>query len=273
MTRPFQILYVLLLFAIPPSLVAQNYGAGARFIGLSNASVSVSDTWSTFHNQATLAEIQTTSAGVFYESRFLVDELSLSALSAVLPIKSGTFGLSFYQFGQGTFKENKFGLAFSKKLSKTFNAGIQLDYFISRYPENEGRFGFATFEAGFTYRLNKHICLGTHLFNPIKNGWNFPQGQQEFPFVFRLGGHYLFRDKVLLGFETEKRTNFDPVVKTGFEFSLIENMALRFGVSGKPVQYSAGLGYRVKNITTNIGFSYHGNLGFSPSVSLQFNRE
>jgi hypothetical protein len=60
------------------------------------------------------------------------------------------------------------------------------------------------------------------------------------------------------------------MIKSGLEFSPVKNFALRFGVSGKPVNYSAGIGFQTGKIVTDIGFSYHGNLGLTPSVSIQF---
>jgi hypothetical protein len=47
-------------------------------------------------------------------------------------------------------------------------------------------------------------------------------------------------------------------------------MALRFGVSGTPLKYTAGLGYSFAKITCDIAFSYHGSLGFTPSFSIQY---
>jgi len=195
-----------------------NYPAGARALGLSNAVVSVSDTWSGFHNQAGLAVLADMSAAFYYESRFQVEELSLVAGAFVLPTRTGNFGLGFLQFGKGTFKENKIGIAFAKSFSEKFSAGIQLDYLS----------------------------------------------------VFRIGGHYRFDEMVLVLFETEKETHNPLIFKSGIEFSPIQNLALRFGVSGKPFQYTAGIGYRIGKISTDIGFGYHGNLGVTPSVSIQF---
>jgi hypothetical protein len=75
---------------------------------------------------------------------------------------------------------------------------------------------------------------------------------------------------VLITAEAQKTTDYRVLLKTGLEFEPVKNLALRFGVSGRPVQYTAGIGYRVKKVTTDIAFSYHGHLGFTPSVSLQF---
>ncbi len=248
----------------------ENYPSGARALALSNAFVSVSDTWSTFHNQAGLAGLQSFSAGAFYESRFMVDELSHVAGSLVIPVKAGTFGVGFSQFGKGTYKEHKIGLAFAKSLFRKISAAIQLDYLSERFPENERAAGFATFEAGIVYAATEELVLGAHIFNPIQGGIKTAEGIQKMPAVFRIGGHYQFPKMVLLIFETEKNFENPLLFKSGLEFSPVKNLALRFGVSGKPVAYTAGIGFQTGKITTDIGFSYHGNLGLTPSVSIQF---
>lgn len=268
MHRPFYILLVC-LFIIALSASSQNYTGGARSVALSNAFVSISDSWSTFHNQATLAPLNRFSAGVYYESKYGIDEFALAAGSVVLPTDAGIFGLSFYQFGKGTFKEHKLGFAYAMQLSKRFNAAIQFDYLAQRMPENADAFSFLTFEIGATYRLTEKIRMGAHSFNPVKNGYNYPQEKHKLPSIYRLGAHYAFDEHLLLSLETQKESDHDIVVKSGLEFMPIQNLALRFGLSGRPVQYTAGIGYRFKNMSTDIAFSYHGHLGFTPSVSIQ----
>ncbi len=258
------------IFAFTFSYSAENYPAGARALALSNSFVSVTDPWSTFHNQAGLASIENFSAGFFYESRFMIDELSHAAGTFVAPIKAGTFGFSFSQFGKGTYKEHKIGLAFAKRLSKKLNASIQLDYLSTRFPENENAFGFATFEAGVVYAATDDLFFGAHVFNPVSNGFDLPEGVQRMPAVIRVGGHYQFPKMVLLTFETEKNLENPFIIKTGIEFVPVNNLALRFGISGKPLNYTAGIGYTVGKISTDIGFAYHGNLGLTPAVSIQF---
>jgi len=259
----------ILAFTFTISFSGENYPAGARALSLSNAIVSLSDTWSTFHNQAGLAGLENFSAGFFYESRFMIDELSHVAGSLVIPVKAGTFGVSFSQFGKGTYKEHKVGLAFAKSLTKKLDAAIQLDYLSERYPENENASGFSTFEAGVVYTATDDLFFGAHIFNPIQGGIRTLEGIQKMPAIFRFGGHYQFPKMVMLMLETEKDTENPFLIKSGLEFSPTKNLALRFGVSGKPVKYTAGIGFQTGKITTDIGFSYHGNLGLTPSVSIQ----
>lgn len=268
MKKPF-LTGLLLLFFIFRIEAAENYPAGARSLALSNAFISVSDTWSTFHNQAGLAGLENYTAGVFYESRFMVKELSHAAGTLIIPVKAGTFGFSFSQFGKGTYKEHKLGLTFAKKLTQKLSAGIQLDYFSMQLPENENASGFTTFEAGVIYELTEELVLGAHIFNPFSYGFELTGGMQKMPAVYRVGSHYRFPKMVMLIFEAEKNTEKPLQIKSGLEFLPVKNLSLRFGVSGKPVSYSSGIGFTTGKITTDIGFSYHGNLGLTPSVSIQ----
>lgn len=261
---------LLLLFSSVSSFALDNYPVGARSLGLSHAFVSFSDTWSTFHNQAGLAGVSGISAGFFYESKFNVDELSLVAGSLALPSKTGTFGISFFQFGKGAFKEQKLGFAFSKQLSVNFSAGIQLDYFSQTFPENEHAKGFATFEGGIIWSPAEQLHLGAHLFNPVAAGIETPYGKQKMPAIYRIGGHYAFDEMVLATVEMQKTGQNKALIKTGIEFLPVKNLALRFGVAGKPINYTAGIGYKTGKLSADIGFSYHGNLGVTPSVSVQF---
>jgi hypothetical protein len=264
------ILLACMVFCVGVNVLAlENHPIGARSLGLSHASVSFSDVWGTFHNQAGIAGLEGFSAGFFYESRFGVDLLSLSAGSVVLPVGEGAFGLSFFQFGSGVFKENKYALAYARRLSEKWSAGIQLDYLTQTFPENARAKGFATVEGGVLFQPSEKLHLGAHVFNPVKGGIEAPAGKVEMPVIFRAGGHYRFDEMVLVAFEAEKDNQNPALLKTGIEFLPVENLTLRLGVSGKPFKYTAGVGYKAGNISADLGFSYHGNLGITPSVSVQ----
>ena len=247
----------------------ENHPAGARSLSLSHASVSFADTWATFHNQAGIAGLNNFSAGFFYESRFGINLLSLSAGSVVLPSGKGAFGLSFFQFGREVFKENKYALAYARQFSEKWSAGIQLDYLSQTFPENARAKGFATVEGGVLFNPSEKLHLGAHVFNPVLGGIETPTGKQEMPVIFRAGGHYRFDEMVLVAFEAQKDNQNPALLKTGIEFLPVENLVLRFGVSGKPFKYTAGMGYKTGKISTDLSFSYHGNLGITPSVSVQ----
>ncbi len=261
---------VLIIFTSNLSAGTENFLAGARSIALSHASVSFCDTWAVFHNQAGLTGVSGISAGFYFESKFGIDELSMTAGSVIMPINRGAFGISLYQFGKGIFRENKMGLAYAHRLSEKWSAGLQLDYFAQLYPENEHAMKLVTFEGGILLRANEQLHLGAHVFNPVKVGFNLPSGRQEMPVTIRAGGHYKFDKAVLVVFEVEKENLHPPLFKSGLEFLPAENFAIRIGASGKPVKYTGGFGYRTGCFSADLGFSYHANLGFTPSLSVQF---
>lgn len=269
MLKTYLTALIILLGATRLSAI-ENHPSGARPFALSNAIVSISDPWSTFHNQATLTGISAFTAGFYYESRFLTGELSLASGTIVLPLKKGVFGFSYSQFGKETYKENKAGLAFAMMLSEKLGASVQLDYFSHRMPENENAFGFATFETGLVYHLNKNLHFGAHIFNPIKAGIETSEGKQEMPLSLRLGTHYSFAGNILISFEAGKTDGYNWICRSGLEFEPLKNFILRTGVSGRPVNITTGIGFRTDKIVTDIGFGYHANLGITPAVSIQF---
>ncbi len=263
------ILNILSLF-MPATLAAiENYRAGARSLSLSHASVSFSDLWAGFHNQAGLAGVPGVAAGAFVESRFGIEELSLAAGTITVQSGEGNFALSLYRFGKGTFHEDKIGLAYARNLSGKWKAGIQLDYFSMLFPENELSTGFATFEGGILYLPTEILNMGIHIFNPVSGGITRAEGKEKMPVVFRAGCQFRLDKTLLLAMEAEKDDVHPALYKTGIEFMPVENFLLRLGFSGKPAKYTAGFGYKTGMLSADMGFSHHGNLGITSSVSIQ----
>ncbi len=244
------------------SKCTDNHKAGARAAALSNAAISLSDIWASFHNQAALALIDNLSAGFFHDSKFNINKLSTTACSVIVPVNRGVFGISVLQFGKSSCSENKFGIAFAKGISEKWNAGIQIDYFSLLYPENPQYKGVATFEGGVLFSPNSNISFGAHIFNPVAEGITMPV-------IVRAGCHYLFSNNLMFIVETEKENRFPAVIKTALEFFPVEQLALRFGASGKPIKYSSGIGYILNKYSADISFGYHANLGITPSLSIQ----
>jgi hypothetical protein len=197
-------------------------------------------------------------------------ELSQMAGAFILPTQTGVFGLDYSQFGTGSFKETKFGLSFAKKLGSRLSAGLQIDYMALLLPENEQAKGFVTFEGGVLYEASGKLRFGAHIFNPIHGGIETLTGEIKTPVIFRAGVGYNFSESLLTSLELEKGTGNNLILKGGVEFLPLKNLIFRFGFYGKPFAYTAGMGYRFGRISTDIGFSYHGNLGLSPSVSISF---
>src|SRR3954470_24173291 len=95
----FRFLIVLFFINNVNCIATGSYPIGARSAALSDASVTYSDIWCSFNNQAGLAKLKGCTAGVDYVNRFLLPEFSTRSFAVALPTKnSGVFALSSLMF-------------------------------------------------------------------------------------------------------------------------------------------------------------------------------
>ena len=122
----------------------ENYPIGARSAAMGNASTMLSDLWAVHHNQAGLAGLTSPVAGIHYENRFSLQELSLKAAAFALPLAGdghSVIGLSMVSFGYSAYSDMKVGLAFGKQLGDKYSVGLQLDYLQTSIGNEYGRKG------------------------------------------------------------------------------------------------------------------------------------
>ena len=192
---------------------SDNYSIGARSAGLGNASVTLTDPWSVYHNQAGLARLDKISFGIDYSNRFSLSELSTKSLVAGIPTNFGVVGVSFSYFGYSLYNNSKVGLAYARSFGDNFSAGLQFNYMSTRLGENYGEKGSMTIEAGVLAQLNKNLSVGAHIFNPTRTRLLEYEIQQvtlveHIPTIMRFGLNYTFSEKVFVTLETEKDIGF-----------------------------------------------------------------
>ena len=279
--QAYNILFLILLTAGNLWCANTNQPIGGRSAGLGNASVTLNDFWSVHNNQAGLAGINMAAVGLYYENRFLVQELSLKAAVFVLPTKSGTFGINFNSFGYVNYNEMKVGLAYGKKFGKIFSAGVQLDYLRTHIAEDYGNKDAFTFEIGIRTELTKQLTIAAHVFNPIRVKIQ-NETDDRVPAILKLGISYSLSDKLLLALETEKDSDFKPLIRGGFEYKIVDMATVRIGYSTLPSTsgsddfsiasvYSFGFGLNLRKFVIDLSSSWHQTLGWSPMVSFIYN--
>jgi hypothetical protein len=256
----------------------ENYGIGARSGAVGNASVTLSDIWSTHHNQAGLAGVSSLQAGVFYENRFGIKELGLKAASIAMPvpgISSGVFGLSFSQFGYSLYNDTKIGLGYAKQLGKKYSVGIQVNYLQTQMGEDYGSAGVITAEAGLIAELITNLYFGVHIFNPTRvklTEYSIQETifSERVPTIMRCGLRYKFSEKVQLSVETEKDVQYDPFFKAGIEYRAIEQLYIRGGIATDPGYNSFGFGVLLNKFCIDIAASKHQVLGYSTQINITY---
>lgn len=246
-----------------------NY-AGARSGGMANASVTFSDMWAVFNNPAGLAGLEYQSIGVFYENRFLMPETGYGSLLYTAPLGGGNLGVSASYFGYSLFSSNKIGLAYAQKLFSNVSMGVQIDYLSHFQTDYYGNLHALTFDIGILSKPTDNFAIGFHVFNPLNLSY-FSDNTFKMPVVLKFGLSYLFSKELLLALETGKSINGEvPLIKLGLEYLMTESFALRTGFSGKPFDYSFGMGYNSGDIQIDIAYTYHQILGSTPKVSVNY---
>jgi hypothetical protein len=247
----------------------EDHPIGARSAALGHASVSFTDVWSAHHNQAGLGFVRDISAGVNYENRFLLKEISIRGGAAALPIKAGTFGLCITNFGYTLYSENKYSLSFAKAFGEKFSAAVAMDYLSTRIAEGYGTRGTLAAEAGIIAKPIKGLTIGAHIFNPTRSKIS-SYDDERLPTIIRIGGDYLFSDKVRVAVEAQKDIRYKPEFKAGLEYLPVKELYLRIGVSTNPTLSTFGFGLNLKNFKIDLAASYHQILGISPQLGLSY---
>ncbi len=232
---------------------------------MANASVTLTDIWSIYHNQAGLGYLEDISVGVFHQSGY-IKEQNTQGLSFALPTKTGTIGASYSYFGYSQYNEMQAGLAYGKSFSKYFAVGLQLNYLNTHISGDYGNANTVNFEIGILSQPINNLFIGAHVYNPSRSKIE----EEKIPTIFNLGISYLFSDKVMLAIGTEKDLDHDAIFKAGIDYMLVEYVSLQAGVSTNPSKYSFGIGFHYININAYIGFSSHQTLGFTPSFSISY---
>jgi hypothetical protein len=264
-----------ILFTGPLLFAADNYPAGSRSLGMANSSVTNIDVWSAFHNQAGLAWLNRMEAGASYDNRFAVADLSTESFAFAMPLKAGTFAVSGNVFGYNQYNEKKVGLAFAKKLGDKFSAAVQLDY-LNTFINDDYYGSHSTFavEVGLLAEPLKNFKIGFHVYN-LSGAKLAEYADEKIPTILRLGASYKFSDKLLWSVEEEKDIDQKASFKSGLEYQIAEPLYLRGGISTNPTLVSFGFGLKFNTLMIDFASTYHQVLGFSPSISLnyQFGKE
>jgi len=243
---------------------------GSRSAGMGRSSVAIIDFWSSMNNQAGIALYQKPAVGIYYENRFLINELSSKSIAAIVPTKYGVFATTYNHFGYNLYNDQKIGLAYARALGKKLRIGLQLDYLQTTLGNNYGSKGNVTFEIGIQTDISDNVTIGAWVFNPIMVKLS-DYDDEKLPALYRIGFAWHISNTFLATIEAEKSTAINPVIfRGGLEYELNSKFFFRTGFSTKKEIFSFGMGINIKHFVFNISAIMHESLGFSPQASLIF---
>jgi len=243
------------------TLVSFSQNNDVRTNALGGCGLTQTTVWSNFSNQAGLANISEFTFGLGSENQFLLSELNRHIVVCAIPVNGGVIGLNLNYFGFELYNETKIGLAFGKKLSQSFNIGLQLDYLGTYIQDGTNSIHNFTFEVGVQKQLNKELTLGAHIFNPTTVKLN-----ENIPSVFRVGLRYDANQKVSIFTEGRLESEQNGNLHIGIEYKIINELSLRTGFSTNPAKNSFGIGYTLSKIQIDVAVNKHQVLGYSPQL-------
>lgn len=261
---------LILLLLISHSCYSQNYTyfAGSRSSSLAHSTVSLVDIWSSFHNQAALAFLESDQLAFSFQNRYGLKDLSAGYFTAVKSFAIGRVGFNLAHFGFEQFNQTKIGLNYSRSFGSTWSLGAQLNY-ENQFIEEGNNSGFISGEIGVFTKPFKALQLGLHLYNPMNQDW---ENDLEFSkrLGLRLGGSYTFTSNALMCAEIRKWSDFSERYSFGFEYPLYKFLVLRTGFSFQPNSQNFGFGLILKNLRIDTSLEYSSFLGKSFTLSLNY---
>lgn len=222
--------------------------------------------WSSFHNQALLPLNRSAAAGINYQGRFGISELGTKSAALVVPLENAGLGFIYSNFGYSDLARHSAGLACGLRLSENISGGVQADFFAEKTAGEYRERRSLSFEAGLHIRISEQASLGIHIFNPVPGALR----KDYLPSSLRVGAGLSLSDEFSVSAETEMSTAGGPDIRTGIEYDPVHGPSLRCGFSSCGNSFCFGIGYHVRTILIDLGFSTHERLGTSTAASIVF---
>jgi hypothetical protein len=226
-----------------------------------------SDAFSFSGNQAALASVESFSAGVFGERRFLLQELSLYQTAVALPTKSGNFGLQGTYSGSVNYNESGIGLAYARKLGTTVAIGAQFNYHTVKVA-GYGTAGTVNVEGGVLFHFSEKLTGGLHAYNPASS--KFGKGEERLPGIYTAGIGYEASPQFFISGEVLKTEDQPVSVNAGIQYGFSETLFARGGVNSATSIFYFGAGILLKGFRLDATASIHPQLGLTPGLMLVY---
>lgn len=269
-----RLLFTLLLLIELTAITFAQYTPGARQISMANSDVALSnDVFSLFSNPAGLSQINWREVGIYYSpAPFGLTELSNGYIAYNEPFNFGSLSIGGMTYGFELYRESKVVLGYSYNYENILFAGISINY--HNYSiQNYGSTGVFYLNVGGLVYILDELRWGFYVDN--LNKASVANLDDQIPMVFVTGLSYDVINDFSLNFALEKDIKFNPSVKFGVEYDIIEYLSLRAGTSNEPSRFTAGVGINYSLFSLDYAFFTHQDLGLThqAGIIISFGKE
>ncbi len=223
--------------------------------------------FSPMSNPAGVTELETAGFAISYISPYSVKELSNRTITGTAPTSLGHFSLLFTQSGYSLSLLNRYGFSYARTFGKHVAAALQFNGLTHKIDGAETYGGFFT-TVGVQFFPSEKVDLGFYIQNPEQSKISYPDQNVLIPVLYVAGLNWHPLNHLSIMVEMEKDQQFDPQYKFGIELQPVNQLTLRGGVRGSPVELSFGAGAKWRFIVIDVGMSYHQQLGVTSGASL-----
>lgn len=269
-----RLLFTLLLLIELTAITFAQYTPGARQISMANSDVALSnDVFSLFSNPAGLSQINWREVGIYYSpAPFGLTELSNGYIAYNEPFNFGSLSIGGMTYGFELYRESKVVLGYSYNYENILFAGISINY--HNYSiQNYGSTGVFYLNVGGLVYILDELRWGFYVDN--LNKASVANLDDQIPMVFVTGLSYDVINDFSLNFALEKDIRFNPSVKFGVEYDIIEYLSLRAGTANEPSRFTAGVGINYSLFSLDYAFFTHQDLGLThqAGIIISFGKE
>lgn len=260
----YALVFVLLAGSLPAQIPKPRIQV--KYPGPSAYSNRFSDVFSATSNQASLAQLEKASFGVYGEKRFMLKELSSFTSILAAPIKSGTIGFQGDYFGSATYNETQLGLIYARKLTSLFDIGVKFNYYSIR-TAGYGTASAINIEAGAIFHINNQLHFGIHAYNPTNSSFG-KNNIEKLGYTYKMGLGYEVSSTVFINAEIEKQESQMVNVNVGMQYNLHKKVFIRGGIATLNNNSYVAVCFKTAFARIDVTAAYHPQLGLTPGLLL-----
>jgi hypothetical protein len=245
-----------------------SYELGARSLGLSGSTITVSDAYAGFNNIGALAGQQGISVCFSSSILYGIPELLKIGIGLNGELLKGIGSVNIYRFGNGDLSEQKISLGYSHQI-RFVSLGIQISYIqflISSY----GSAGSLSLEIGGLIKFSKKFIIGGYLFHPLGSGRK-SDNPDFLNTILKTGVSYRPSENLMANIEYKWNFGRELILFAGLEYMVRGKVALRTGFNINSLQSTMGIGFRPGKFRLDYAVLIHPVLGISNELSVNVN--
>ena len=196
---------------------------------VANMQTARTDSWSCFHNPASLVQPSGWQLAAQYENRYFLSSLNTAMLQVGYTNEHVNVGVGYSFFGYSKYQEMMAGVAFARSFGK-FSIGLQANYLTLYYGDELGYKGTFIPQIGMTVNVLPELTIGLHGFNPFVQVLTIDdQVERKLPAIYSVGMDYCWQEVLHWSVQADYDVQASWRIATGVEWQAIERLVVKVG--------------------------------------------